>query len=872
MQGENEMKKFLRNVLCVCLAGAMTFSTGIYNTLPTSLGSTRVFAEEKITYKASGARESIYCEFLPVTGASKYEAVLIDSSNVQTPIDDELIRQYNTFIRVDALGLKAGSYKIKITAKDSSDNVIASAVTDAVSSTDYKRIGFAFPDGATALGGYNADGTVKDDALVFYITNDNKDSITCDIVTNSKGQLTSCTGLGAIIKAMEKGYETRSFIFRFIGHVDCPASEQKLNQLDIKRAANITFEGVGSDTVAKFGFNIVESNSIEIRNLGFKDMTTKDEDAVTIKDQSKNIWIHNNDIFYGGQGSDADQAKGDGGVDLKGTSTNITVSENHYWDFGKVNLCGLGESADYYVTYANNWFDHTDSRHPRIRKGSVHIFNNYYDGVSKYGVGVTSGGSAFVEGNYFRNTKYPTLISLQGSDLAGGGTFSGEDGGIIKLFNNIMAGSYTFIEGVNRASDGTVTYSNEADGYTVEERNEKLPETLKCLNGATSYNNFDTTISIGATASQVLQPNEVPAYVTKNAGRCDGGDFSFTFDNSVDDTSYEVNSELTAALAAYKNNIIEVGGTVTKSLDTSAKPVSMTGVDGNNFSEERNNNITSFINTLPDQTEEEGNKAKYAAKAADLTLMPSDISVSTVSSQLDNLGTDGAFSILANSNKTVSVSTSKGIQLGGAGAADYRCIKVTTQKDGTVSVMSSSTGDDTRVLAVADSNGNVVGTINTGDSTPISISAGTYFIYSTNKGINVSKVSVFYNTEDESISSTETSTEYSTETSTEQTTISATESSTQTQSTTTAAESTTVTVEESTIESTTASEQGKKADINSDGIVNRADYVLASKFFAGVPVDINNANTDVNGDNVVTRADYVIIAKYFAGVKTGYFE
>ncbi len=61
-----------------------------------------------------------------------------------------------------------------------------------------------------------------------------------------------------------------------------------------------------------------------------------------------------------------------------------------------------------------------------------------------------------------------------------------------------------------------------------------------------------------------------------------------------------------------------------------------------------------------------------------------------------------------------------------------------------------------------------------------------------------------------------------------------------------------------------------KADVNSDGVVNRADYVLASKFFAGNPVDINNYNTDVNRDDNVTRADYVIIAKYFAGVKTEY--
>jgi pectate lyase len=88
------------------------------------------------------------------------------------------------------------------------------------------------------------------------------------------------------------------------------------------------------------------------------------------------------------------------------------------------------------MTYHHNWFDHSDSRHPRIRTAFYHVYNNYFDGVSKYGVGVTSGGSSFVEANYFRNCKYPMLISKQGTDAEGDGTFSGEDGGVIKAYNN----------------------------------------------------------------------------------------------------------------------------------------------------------------------------------------------------------------------------------------------------------------------------------------------------------------------------------------------------------------------------------------------------------------------------------------------------
>jgi pectate lyase len=107
------------------------------------------------------------------------------------------------------------------------------------------------------------------------------------------------------------------------------------------------------------------------------------------------------------------------------------------------------------VTYHSQWYDHSDSRHPRVRFYSAHVYNNYYDGISKYGVGATEGSSVFVEGNYFRNCKYPMLISMQGSDVfnetknandySDMPTFSKENGGIIKAFNNYVTGQRRFV-------------------------------------------------------------------------------------------------------------------------------------------------------------------------------------------------------------------------------------------------------------------------------------------------------------------------------------------------------------------------------------------------------------------------------------------
>ena len=55
-------------------------------------------------------------------------------------------------------------------------------------------------------------------------------------------------------------------------------------------------------------------------------------------------------------------------------------------------LCGMkSESGPNYITYHHNWFDHSDSRHARVRTMSVHMYNNYYDGNAKYGAEFNNG-------------------------------------------------------------------------------------------------------------------------------------------------------------------------------------------------------------------------------------------------------------------------------------------------------------------------------------------------------------------------------------------------------------------------------------------------------------------------------------------------
>jgi pectate lyase len=320
---------------------------------------------------------------------------------------------------------------------------------------------------------------------------------------------------------------------------------------------NVTIEGIGNDATA-FGWGILvrAARFVEVRNLGF---VMFPEDGVSLDTDNQHIWVHNNDFFYGKDGG-GDKNKGDGALDSK-KSGMATLSYNHFWDSGKCNLLGNGTEDPEKLTYHHNWYDHSDSRHPRVRFHSAHVYNNYYDGVAKYGIGATQGSSIFSEANYFRNTKNPMAISMQGADTKYGaaekdGSFSSEDGGIIKALNNVFEGtSSTYYKAYS--SSNTV----EFDAYEVSSKSTTVPSSVKTKKGGKTYNNFDTASGMYSyTADSASAARDK---VIKYAGRMQGkagADFSWTFNNSSDDTDSARNSSLSNAVSGYSTKIVSIQG------------------------------------------------------------------------------------------------------------------------------------------------------------------------------------------------------------------------------------------------------------------------------------------------------------------------
>ena len=505
--------------------------------------------------EAAGWLESAYAEWNDVAGANGYMAyIATENSSTWKQLDNSLIRKYDGYWRVDAVGLKAGSYQIRVVpVNDGTELTALILTTDALTVTAHDRSGYGFVNG-TSSGAYNEDGTLKSGAVVVYVTNENKDSVTATI----DGQ--SITGLSNILSKTYTKNTSTPICIRFIGNItDLTGGGTAFDKGDLlvennNNSTGITLEGIGEDAVMNgFGIRIKNASNVEIRNLAFMNCDSSEGDNVGLQQGNDHIWVHNCDFFYGNAGSDADQAKGDGMLDTK-KSQYVTHSYNHFWDGGKVHLNGNGDTTLNYITYHHNWYDHCDSRMPRVRvSDSIHVYNNFFDGVSKYGIGATTGCSIFSEANYFLNTSRPMMISMQGTDALGEGTFSGEDGGIIKSYGDVMifTNSSVKLHFVSYSENNT-----QFDAYVATNRNDQVPGSVKTFKGGTSYSNFDT--ASGFYSYNVETAENAKTTVQKLAGRMGDG-FTWTW-TDADDTDYAVNTVLKAYLTGYKSSIVSIGG------------------------------------------------------------------------------------------------------------------------------------------------------------------------------------------------------------------------------------------------------------------------------------------------------------------------
>ena len=151
--------------------------------------------------------EAIHAEFNKVSNATSYTAKYkADNDSTYKDIDNELVRIKDDKVIVDVVGLKEGYYNVKLIPN----------VGDEIELRDIEvfsddRSGYAHFNYNKGIGAYKDDGTLKDNAIVVYVNEENKNSVTATVNGSTK------TGIANIIKNAKASDEALDI--RIIGSV-----------------------------------------------------------------------------------------------------------------------------------------------------------------------------------------------------------------------------------------------------------------------------------------------------------------------------------------------------------------------------------------------------------------------------------------------------------------------------------------------------------------------------------------------------------------------------------------------------------------------------------------------------------------------------
>ena len=178
-------------------------------------------------------------------------------------------------------------------------------------------------------------------------------------------------------------------------------------------ASDKTIDGRGASVVISGrGLAIDGQSNVIVENLIFAD---GEDDAVHVINGAQNLWIDHCSLSHWS----------DGLIDITRAATDITISWCRFLHHDKVVLIGAdpSESGDAVirVTLHHNHFERTTERHPRLRFGKVHAYNNYYEGWGSYGAAASMLGELLSQANiYEAGWDKDAIITRSGRDPAEG--------------------------------------------------------------------------------------------------------------------------------------------------------------------------------------------------------------------------------------------------------------------------------------------------------------------------------------------------------------------------------------------------------------------------------------------------------------------
>lgn len=245
-------------------------------------------------------------------------------------LDDELMIAEDNACNCYILGISAGTYKVKIEAHGKATEDIFWITLTNVVVLAQDRSGYAHFGATEGVGAYNNDGTVKEGTKIIYVTNENKNTVTCEI----NGE--TYTGLVNILQAQYKS--DTPMLVRIIGKITTNQWNYKNVEPRLADGSNATADFFENTFSNEYGENLANL-IVKINNKG--------SDPGTYNYRTTPTGL--TDVRITGTSSSTTTYKGSDFPELKGQTT---FDDDSYYNMlevkGSKNITieGIGEDAE----------------------------------------------------------------------------------------------------------------------------------------------------------------------------------------------------------------------------------------------------------------------------------------------------------------------------------------------------------------------------------------------------------------------------------------------------------------------------------------------------------------------------------------------
>ena len=198
--------------------------------------------------EVQGSNEAINLTFTGTEGFAYsvyYKPAEADDSEYVRLTDDLVVREGDT-LKCYIVGISAGTYKVRLHAELGGD-VFGITLKDIVVSAQ-DRSGYAHFGSTEGVGAYNNDGTLKAGTKIIYVTNENKNTVTCEIGG------TVYVGLVNILQAQYKS--STPMLIRVIGKITTNQWNYKNVEPRLADGSNATDDFFENTFSTEYGENL----------------------------------------------------------------------------------------------------------------------------------------------------------------------------------------------------------------------------------------------------------------------------------------------------------------------------------------------------------------------------------------------------------------------------------------------------------------------------------------------------------------------------------------------------------------------------------------------------------------------------------------